>query len=93
MSILSSPTPSQNCLMPAPEPPELNNRGLEVGVGLAERLGDDLGIGENGGRTGDLDLVAGESNALSGGKRDDGGARENGNLHDGPFRKGWAVGP
>jgi hypothetical protein len=36
----------------------LDDRGLEVREGLAERLGDDLGIGQHGGRTGDLDLVA-----------------------------------
>ena len=58
MSIVSSPTPLQNSLMPAPLPPDFDDRRLEVGEGLAELLGDDLGVGQHGRRTGDLDLVA-----------------------------------
>ena len=66
----------------------LNDRGLEVREGLAERLGDDLGVGEHGGRTGDLDLVARGGGTEASGKRDNRGARENCNLHDVvPFRK------
>ena len=38
------------------------------GSPLAERLGDDLGVGKNGGGAGDLDLVARNGNACEGGR-------------------------
>ena len=76
MSIVSSPTPLQNSLMPAPEPPEFDDRRLEVGEGLAEALGDDLGVWQHGGRAGDLDLVARGGGA--GGKANGKGCRRGG---------------
>ena len=44
--------------MPAPLPPDFDDRRLEVRVGLAELLGDDVGVRQNRGRAGDVDLVA-----------------------------------
>ena len=50
----------------------LDNRRLEVREGLAEILGNDLRIGENGRRTGDLYLIAGRGRADRTGKGDRG---------------------
>src|SRR5262249_1416751 len=55
----------------------LDDRRLEVRVGLAELLGDDVGVRQNRGRAGNVDLVAGRRLA---GKRDraNDGRRRNG---------------
>ena len=58
MSIVFSPTPWQNCLRPADEPPDSTTGRLELVEGLAELLSHDVGVRQNGRRTGNLNLVA-----------------------------------
>jgi hypothetical protein len=57
MSMVFAPTPSQNRFRPAEEPPDSTTGVGKVGI-LAERFGDDRGIGQHGRRAGDLDVVA-----------------------------------
>ena len=54
---------------------QLDDRGLEVAVGLAELLSHDVGVGQNGRRAGDLDLVAGDSRASERYRADNGRRR------------------
>jgi hypothetical protein len=54
----------------------LNDRCLEVAVSLAELFSHDLGIGQNGGGAGNLNLVAGLCGAGSGERCNGNGCHE-----------------
>ena len=58
-----------------------DDRGLEVGEGLAEGFRDDLGVGKNGGRAGNLDLVASGGSAGKGDGRHEGGCGKLEGVH------------
>ncbi|MNK78633.1 hypothetical protein D3C87_982740 [compost metagenome] len=54
------------CLQTTARAAGLNNRSLEVREGFGKSLGNDLGVGQNRGGTGNLDLVASSGGASEG---------------------------